>query len=267
MALNSRFYPESLVSEPEPGTETRDAMIRVVSAGWLRPSAATTFMMGSRERSIILNRFGSSAFALQPAWLDHRSRFRGQRPRLAEDERTSSMFTAAVSYTGDETHRVSITCAKEGARVAFALDLEVRVQTATEGLRSARLSPSDVTTAVLEGVEAASLVLPKAIAEAAGEPLLYIDDLHVWLVPGRRPISETLDTTRLPRTTTRVMDTWGFTCSPAATLEEAEAITRAELTRFYLDIGIEDEEPYVSREIKDAISVRETALNSYGGRD
>lgn len=266
VALNSRFYPDHITSEPEPGAETLDARIRVVSAGWLRPSAATTFMMGSRERAIILKGFGSSAFALQSAWLDHRSRFASQRPRLTEGERTSSMFTAAVSYSGNETHRVSINCAKEGPRVAFALDLEIRLEIASEDLKPPRLSSGDVATAVLEGVEAASLALPQAIAEAAGEPLLYIDDVHVWLVPGRTPISETLDTARMSRTVPRVVDTWGFSCPSVANMEEAEAVTKAELTRFFLDIGIDDEDAYVSRDIEDAKSVRRMALETHGDR-
>jgi hypothetical protein len=224
MALNSAFYPSNILEGPSPGDETRDAMVRLVSAGWLRRTAAATFMMGSRERESILARFGSSAFALQPAWLDPRSRRSQQRPRMSEGERASSMFTASVSYSGDQTHRVSIRCVKEGARVAFCLDLEIRVQTADEDLQPPRISSSDLATAILEGLEAASLIVPNAIAEAAGEPLLRIDDVHLWVVPSRRPISETFDSSQMYRSVPRVVDTWGFTCAPVDSLERAEEI-------------------------------------------
>jgi hypothetical protein len=257
-SLSSAFAPSYEANRDE----TRDALVRVASAVWLRKSVHD-FVFGTSVRESLRARLDATPFFLYPAQTRFEWRRPENRPHCVDSGFTANNATFVVDYPGDDaTYRVTAHFRKDGYRIAYALDLELRVRTRGDLEPETRLGRAELSAALLMGLETAALILPDELATAAGSAPQRIDAVHVWAQNPGQSFDTLLDLSHTHRASQNPMGSqWGWERSAPRTLDEVTHSVRTELERLYLDIGLTDAEVIADEDVQRGLAERSHVLD------
>lgn len=176
---------------------------------------------------------------------------------------------------------MSLWVQKDGPRVAYAVTWEGRLHlkepprhdedggsgASAEDLSERKLSRDELATGVLTGVEAVTVHLPDVIAGLTRGSPASQDPVHGWVISREQKLSDVLDLGYVSRPIAGSVYAWGFLAAPAPfDLDGAAKLTRAELTKLFLDLGLDDEEQLASQDVERALWSRRNTLSMHRDR-
>jgi hypothetical protein len=226
------------------------------------------FVFSAEVREQVRSALEASPFVLYPALGNGRWRRPNERPPIAQASFTASTVRFVVDYPEDGiVHRISAQFRRDGHRIAYALDLELRRQAIDSRATGPRLSREELATSINLGVETVGLVLPDLVSTLAHSAPQRLDPIHVWMHNGQTSLNSLLDTDRLDLgSENSIGSQWGWTQSVPRSLEDIAASVRSELVRLYLDIGLNHAESVADHDVARALTNRGHILNELSVR-
>ena len=167
----------------------RDALIRIAGGVLLRP-LVNEFVFNTEVRELLRSALEASSLVLYPALGNLRWRRPDARPSIAQTSFTASTVRFVVDYPDDGTiYRVAAQFRRDGHRIAYALDLELRRQAIGSRTTAPRIAREELATSIILGTETAGLVLPNLVSTFAHSAPQRLDPIHVWIHNGQTSLN------------------------------------------------------------------------------
>lgn len=228
----------------------RDALIRVAGGVWLRPSASE-MVFGVKQRAQLRESLEQSPLFLYPALGSFDWRRPERRPDCVEGAFTASTASFEIEYPqDDDAYRVSARFRRDGYRISYALDLELRTQSRLDRGAPPRLGRNELTTALLAGVETAALLLPEVVATIANSAPQRVESIYAWALNGGLSFDVLLDLSRDERASENSMGSqWSLEMEAPRTTDEVATSIRSQLVSLYLDLGLQHAESLADQDV------------------
>lgn len=239
-----------------------DLALRFASAVYLRPGISRPVLLGSAQRQAVDAAVGSSALAeLVQMALTPASVRRQRVIPLTEVERRVSIYRAVAEIRdGAAVHRLATQVRVNGNQISYAVDVQVRVNTGGRGEGPGpRVGRDELVLALLCGLQTVAESIGPTVVEFAGGAPLAVDEIHCWVEsPRARGLGAALDRAGLGGLAESPVqqETWYFATPHLETVDELAEALRHPLESLFVELGFDEEQSAVARELEGALARR-----------